>query len=70
MKRFRFLVKDYDGFSHCIEKEFVSIDNAEKEAKRMVMVVNFIKSVTLYALLTNDSCGPIKFIGEYRYGGI
>lgn len=65
--RFRFLVKDYDGFSHCSEKEFISIDEAEKEAKRMVMDVNFVESVTLYSLLSDDSCGPIRYIDEFRY---
>lgn len=49
----RFLVKDYDGFSHCTEKKFISIDEAEKEAKRMVMDVNFVESVTLNSLLSD-----------------
>lgn len=65
--KFRFLVKDYDGFSHSVEDEFISIDAAKERAKEMVMDVNFVESVTLYSLLTDDSCGPIKYIDEIRY---
>lgn len=68
--RFRFLIKDYDGFSHTVEKVFTSIDAAIEVAERLVMDVNFVESVTLYSLLTNDSCGPIKYIGEFRYGDL
>lgn len=67
---FRFLVKDYDGFSHSVEEEFIDVDAAQKKAKEMVMDVNFVESVTLYSLLSNDSCGPIKYIDEYRYGDL
>lgn len=65
--RFRFLVKDYDGFSHSVEHEFIDIDAAKERAKEMVMDVNFVESVTLYSLLTDDSCGPIRYIDEIRY---
>lgn len=68
--RFRFLIKDYDGFSHTVEKVFTSIDAAIEGAERLVMDVNFVESVTLYSQLTDDSCGPIKYIGEYRYGDL
>lgn len=68
--RFRFLIKDYDGFSHTVEKVFTSNDAAKEGANRLVMDVNFVESVTLYSLLTDDSCGPIKYIGEYRYGDL
>lgn len=67
---FRFLVKDYDGFSHEVEEEFSSIDAAKERAKGMLMDVNFVESVTLYSLLSNDSCGPIKYVGWYRYGDL
>ena len=65
--RFRFFIKDYDGFSHTVEKVFTSIDAAIEGAKMLVMDVNFVKSVTLYSLLSDDSCGPIKYIDEFRY---
>lgn len=68
--RFKFIFKDYDGFSHTVEKVFTSIDAAIEGANRLVMDVNFVESVTLYSLLTDDSCGPIKYIGEYRYGDL
>ena len=65
--RFRFLVKDYDGFSHCTEKKFISIDEAEKEAKRMVMDVNFVESVTLFSQFSDDSCWKIRYSDQFRY---
>lgn len=65
--RFRFLVKDYDGFSHSYENEFIDVDAAKERAKEMLMDVNFVESVTLYSLLTADSCGPIRYIDEFRY---
>lgn len=65
--KFRFLVKDYDGFSHSIEKVFTNVDAAIEGAKALVMDVNFVESVTLYSLLTDDSCGPIKYIDDFRY---
>lgn len=68
--KFRFFIKDYDGFSHSVEDEFIEVDAAKKGAKEMVMDVNFVESVTLYSLLTDDSCGPIKYIDEFRYGDL
>lgn len=68
--RFKFIIKDYDGFSHKVEKVFTSIDAAIEGANRLEMGVNFVESVTLYSMLTDDSCGPIKYIGEYRYGDL
>ena len=70
MRAYRFLVKDYDGFSHSFEEDLVDVDAAIERAKEMVMDVNFVESVTLYSLLSDGSCGPIKYIGEYRYGDL
>ena len=67
MKAFRFLVKDYDGFSHSFEEDLVDVDAAIERAKEMVMDVNFVEYVTLYSLLSDDSCGPIRYIDEFRY---
>lgn len=66
--RFRFLVKDYDGFSHTVEKECSSIDAAKERAKGMLMDVNLVESVTIYSILTEDSCGPDRYIGWYQFG--
>lgn len=68
--RFIFFVKDYDGFTHQVEDEFISVDAAKERAKEKVMDVNFVKSVTLYSLLTDDSYGPMEYIDEYRYGDL
>ena len=65
--RFRFFIKDYDGFSHTVEKVFTNVDAAIEGAKMLVMDVYFVQSVTLYSMLSDDSCGPIKYIDEFRY---
>lgn len=70
MDRYRFLIKDLDGFSHCSEKEFSCVRDAIKTAKDLTTDVNFVESVTLYLLLTSDSCGPIRYIGFYEYGDL
>ena len=70
MDRYRFLIKDYDGFSHCVEKLFTSVQDAILAAKSMTTDVHFVESVTLYLLLTSDSCGPMRYIGFYEYGDV
>lgn len=68
--RFRFLVKDYNGYSHWVEEEFISIGRAKEWAKGKLVNGYLVKTVTIYRLLTNDSCSPIRYIGEYRYGDL
>lgn len=68
MNYYRFLIKDYDGFSHSIEKLFTSEAEAIEAAKALTTDVNWVCSVTLYLMLSQDSCGPIRYIGDYRYG--
>lgn len=68
--RFRFLVKDYLGSSQHVEEEFISINRAKEWAKGKLINGYLVKSVTIYRLLTNDSCGPIRYIGEFRYGDL
>lgn len=68
--RFRFLVKDYFGVSQSFEDEFNSINRAKEWAKWKLVNGYLVKSVTVYRLLTNDSCGQIRYIGEYRYGDL
>ena len=68
MNYYRFLIKDLDGFSHSIERPFDSEADAIKAAKELTNDVNFVCSVTLYLMLSTDSCGLIRYIGDYRFG--
>lgn len=68
MNYYRFLITDSDGFLHTIEKPFTSEADAVKAAKTLLTGVNFFTSVTLYMMLSQDSCGPIRYIGDYKYG--
>lgn len=67
MDRYRFLIKNLDGFSHSEEEPFESVQDAISAAKSRTTDVHFVESVTLYLLLTSDSCGPIRYIGYYEY---
>ena len=68
MNNYRFLIKDLDGFSHSIERPFDREADAIESAKELTNDVNFVCSVTLYLMLSTDSCGPIRYIGDYRSG--
>lgn len=68
MNYYRFLITDSDDFLHTIEKPFTSEADAIKAAKSLVTAVEFVSSVTLYMMLSQDSCGPIRYIGDYKYG--
>jgi hypothetical protein len=68
MNNYRFLIKDYDGFSHTVEKLFTCEAEAIEAAKALTTDVNWVSSVTLYLMLSQDSCGPIRYIGCYTYG--
>lgn len=65
--RFLFFVKDYDGFTHTVEKEFPNNEAAEDWARGMVMEKKLVESLTMYQVLSNDSCGPINYVDEVRY---
>ena len=67
MKAYRFLVKDYDGFSHSVEDEFIDDDAAKERANEMLMDVNFVESVTLYSQLSDGSWGTVWYFEDLRY---
>lgn len=70
MDKYRFLIKDKDGFSQNIEQMYGCVQDAINAAKSLTTDTDFVESVTLYLLLTSDSCGPIRYIGYYEYGNI
>jgi hypothetical protein len=65
--RFRFLVKDYDGFSHSVEDEFIDVDAAKDRAFEMVRDEKFVESVTLYSLLSDGSWYPVWNFEDLGY---
>lgn len=68
--KYRFLVKDLDGFTHSIERECETEAAAVKVAKSMCSDVYFVVSVTLYLMLSQDSCGPIRYVEYFTYGDL
>lgn len=61
--RYRFLLTNRDGETGSFEWSCESRSYAREMAARIVRNVTFIQEVTIYRLLTDDSCGPISYIG-------
>lgn len=66
--KYKFLVHDYDGFSHY----FVSDYDSDKEARRFGFGfcddVNYVESVTITRLLTDDPEGEDVYVADVMYG--
>ena len=59
---YRFLVTNREGACGSFEWKFESDDSARKMAANMVHGLTYVRDITIYRLLTFDSCGPIVFI--------
>ena len=66
--RYKFLIKDFDGFSHCLVKDCENTNVAKEIAQKMCDDVNFVDTVTLTRMLSNDTCGEQEYIGDFKYG--
>lgn len=64
--KYRFLIQDFNGDSNDCEFRFASDDAALLAASSLVTNTCFIRSVICYRLLTNDSCGPIKYMDSFE----
>lgn len=60
--KYRFLVTNHEGESDSFELILESDTSAQKMATIIVHGVRWIRDITIYRLLTEDSCGPIVFI--------
>ena len=60
--RYRFLVTNREGASGSFEWYYESDADAQNMATIIVLGVRWIRDITIYRLLTEDSCGPIVFI--------
>lgn len=65
--KYRFLIKDFNGDSNDCEFRFPGDCSARQAASSLVNDTYFISSVTLYRLLTDDSCGPIEYMDSFEY---
>ena len=59
---YRFLLTNREGASGSFEWRLESDDSAKKMAANIVQGVTYVRDITVYRLLTYDSCGPIVFI--------
>ena len=66
---FRFSFTKGSGESSYYDREFDRLADAKVFINFMMLSFGDIDSVTLHQYLTDDSCGPIKFIGSYIFDG-
>lgn len=60
--RYRFLVTNREGASGSFEWNHESDADAQNMAASIVHSLTFVRDITVYRMLTLDSCGPIVFI--------
>lgn len=63
--KFLFLIVGYDNEYHSVEKDFSSYQDALVQVRLFLSDVDSVKSIDLYRLMTDDSCGPIKWVGMF-----
>ena len=63
--KYRFFIVDYDNECHSIEKDFSSYQDALIQVRLFLSDVDSVMSIDLYRLMTDDSCGPIKWVGMF-----
>ena len=60
--KYRFLVTNREGASGSFEWNHENDADAQNMAACMVHGLTYVRDITIYRLLTLDSCGPIIFI--------
>lgn len=65
--QYRFLLTNREGVSGSFEGRLENNSQALRMAASIISDVTFIYSVHVYQLLTDDSCGPIRFIGSCNH---
>ena len=61
--KYRFLLTNRKAETGSFECDLKSDPAAKRMAADIVHGVSFIQRITIYRLLTDDSCGPITCIG-------
>ena len=64
--KYRFLLTNREGRIGAFEWKLKTDTAARKMAGYIYLGVPFVKEVTIYRLLTDDSCGPITFIATVK----
>ena len=66
---FRFSFSHVSGYSSCYNRNFDCLEDAKQWVRYCLQLWGSVESVTLDQYLTDDSCGPIKFIGTFIHDG-
>lgn len=62
---FRFSFLKVDGSIFSRDLEFKYLDGAKAYVRSYLFKWSSLESITLHQYLTDDSCGPIQFIGTF-----
>lgn len=63
--KYRFLIVGYDNEYHSVEKDFSSYQDALVQVQLFLSDVDSVKSIDLYRFKSNDSCGPMTWVGMF-----
>lgn len=66
--KYKFLLKDLDGFSHPITKDCLNDDAARTVAQLMTADTFFVDSVVVSRENPNDPDGFGTYVDEFKYG--
>lgn len=66
---FRFSILHASGINSCYNRNLNSLNDAKAWAGYLLQRWGYVQSVTLHQYLTDDTCGPIQFIGTYILDG-
>ena len=64
--KYRFLVTNREGASGSFEWGCLYDSHAREMASRIVDGIPYIQDVTIYRLLSKDSCGPIAYVDTVK----
>ena len=62
---FKFSISHVSGLYSCYDRTLDSLADAKAWVQLLLQSWGYIQSVTLHQYLTDDSCGPIQFIGTF-----
>lgn len=63
--KYRFLIVGYDNEYHSVEKEFSTYGDALTQVRLFLSDVDSVKSIDLYKLKSDYSCGTVKWVGLF-----
>lgn len=68
--KYRFLIVDYDNECHSEEMDFSCYQDALVQVNLLLSGVDSVKAIDLYRLHSDDSCGPMTWVGMFDLNSV